>query len=96
MAQQTAGEIAPDLGWAGAPADDWGDVIVSSMAVPTVEEAIALKGFDVRTWFGLAGPAGMPKDVVERLNAEMRKALAVPEVRQKLEAVGGEISPSTW
>ena len=62
--------------------------------VPTVEEAIALKGFDVRTWFGLAGPAGIPKDVIGRLNVEMRKALDLPEVRQKLEAIGGEISPS--
>lgn len=63
--------------------------------VLTVEEAAALKGFDVRTWFGLAGPAGIPSDVIERLNSEMRKALANPDVRQKLEAIGGEISPST-
>jgi tripartite-type tricarboxylate transporter receptor subunit TctC len=63
--------------------------------VPTVEEAIGLKGFDIRTWFGLAGPAGIPNDVILRLNAEMQKALANPEVRQRLEAIGGEISPST-
>jgi len=63
--------------------------------VPTVEEAAGFKDFDVRTWFGLAAPAGMPLAVVARLNAEVRKALAVPEVRARLEKIGGEVQPST-
>jgi tripartite-type tricarboxylate transporter receptor subunit TctC len=63
--------------------------------VPTVEEALGIKDFDVRTWFGLAGPAGIPRPIVEKLNAELRKALTVSEVRDRLEKIGGEVRPST-
>jgi len=62
--------------------------------VPTVEEA-GIPGFEVISWTGLAGPANMPKPVVDRLNAEMRKALAVPEVKQRLEAMGGDPRATT-
>ena len=62
---------------------------------PTVEQATGFKDFDVRTWFGLAAPAGVPGAIVTRLNAEVRKALAVPEVRAKLEQIGGEVRPSS-
>ena len=58
--------------------------------VPTVEQAAGMQGYDVRTWFAMAGPAGMPKPVVDRLNAELRKAVAVPEVRARLAGIGGE------
>ena len=57
--------------------------------VPTIEEA-GFPGFEVISWTGLAGPAGMPKPVLERLNTEVRKAVATPEVKSKLEAMGGE------
>ncbi len=57
--------------------------------VPTVEQS-GLPGFEVISWTGLAGPANLPKPVLERLNSEMRKALAVPEVKTKLEAMGGD------
>jgi tripartite-type tricarboxylate transporter receptor subunit TctC len=63
--------------------------------VPTVEEELGIKDFDVRTWFGLAGPAGIPRPIVEKLNAELRKALMAPEVRDRLEKIGGEVRPST-
>jgi tripartite-type tricarboxylate transporter receptor subunit TctC len=62
--------------------------------VPTVDEA-AIPGFDVFSWTGLAGPAKLPKPIVDRLNAEVRKALAVPEVKQKLEAMGGDPRATT-
>jgi tripartite-type tricarboxylate transporter receptor subunit TctC len=58
--------------------------------IPTVEQALGIQDFDVRSWFAMAGPAGMPKPVVDRLNAEARKAVAVPEVRARLAGVGGE------
>jgi tripartite-type tricarboxylate transporter receptor subunit TctC len=58
--------------------------------VPTVEQALGLQGFDVRSWFAMAAPAGTPKPIVDRLNAEARKAIAVPEVRARLAALGGE------
>jgi tripartite-type tricarboxylate transporter receptor subunit TctC len=58
--------------------------------MPTFEQALGIKDYDVRTWFALAGPAGMPKPVLERLNAAVRKAVAVPEVRARLVSLGGE------
>ncbi|MCX8098263.1 MAG: tripartite tricarboxylate transporter substrate binding protein [Casimicrobiaceae bacterium] len=61
--------------------------------VPTLQEA-GFSGFDASTWFGFLAPAGTPKDVVARLNAEFNKALQQPELRKKLadqgaDAVGG-------
>jgi tripartite-type tricarboxylate transporter receptor subunit TctC len=62
--------------------------------VPTVAETI-LPGFEVISWTGMAGPANMPKPIVDRLNAEVRKAIAVPEVKQKLESMGGDPRATT-
>jgi tripartite-type tricarboxylate transporter receptor subunit TctC len=58
--------------------------------VPTVEQTLGIAGYDVRTWFAIAGPAGMPRPVLDRLNGEVRKAVAVPEVRARLAGIGGE------
>jgi tripartite-type tricarboxylate transporter receptor subunit TctC len=63
--------------------------------VPTLQEALALKDFDVRTWFALAGPAGLPAPLVARLNDELRKALGSADVRKGLATIGGEIAPTT-
>jgi tripartite-type tricarboxylate transporter receptor subunit TctC len=57
--------------------------------VPTVESQ-GIPGFEVISWTGLAGPAKLPKAVVERLNAEVLRALAMPDVKSKLEAMGGD------
>ena len=62
--------------------------------VPTVQEA-GVPGFDVTSWAGLATTAGAPRAIVERLHAEMHKALQVPEVRTRLESFGGEVRGST-
>jgi tripartite-type tricarboxylate transporter receptor subunit TctC len=62
--------------------------------VPTVAES-AIPGFEVISWTGLAGPPNLPKPIVERLNTELRKALAVPEVKSKLEAMGGDPRATT-
>jgi tripartite-type tricarboxylate transporter receptor subunit TctC len=62
--------------------------------VPTVAEA-GVAGFDVRSWIGLATTAGTPRPIVQRLNAEMQRALAVPEVRARLEDIGGEVRGGT-
>jgi len=43
---------------------------------------------DVSVWIGIAAPAGTPAAVVERLNGEFNKALAAPDVRTKLAALG--------
>lgn len=57
--------------------------------VPPVAQT--LPGFDVRSWTGLAAPKGTPRPVIERLNAEVRKALALPEVKARLEGLGNEV-----
>ena len=62
--------------------------------VPTVAES-AIPGFEVISWTGLAGPPNLPKPIVDRLNAELRKALAVPDVKSKLEAMGGDPRATT-
>jgi tripartite-type tricarboxylate transporter receptor subunit TctC len=57
--------------------------------VPTLAEA-GLKGFDIGTWFGVLAPAGTPKDVVARLNAEMVKVIRSDEFRQRMAEIGAE------
>ena len=54
---------------------------------PTVAES-GLPGFEFNSWFAVMAPAGTPKEIVARLNAEIRKALADPEVNDKLLAQG--------
>jgi tripartite-type tricarboxylate transporter receptor subunit TctC len=51
--------------------------------VPTVAE-LGYPGFEAATWSGLVAPAGTPKAVVDRLNAEVQKALGTAEMKQKL------------
>jgi len=51
--------------------------------VPTLEEA-GFSGFDGVQWYGIVGPANLPALVVERLNVEINKALATPELRARL------------
>jgi tripartite-type tricarboxylate transporter receptor subunit TctC len=55
--------------------------------VKTVAEQ-GFPGFDATSWGGMLAPAGTPKEVVARLNAELKKALADKEVQEKLEGVG--------
>jgi tripartite-type tricarboxylate transporter receptor subunit TctC len=62
--------------------------------VPTLAEA-GTPGADAETWWGIAGPAGMPADVVNALNAEINKALASPEVGTFLTNEGAEAEPMT-
>ena len=62
--------------------------------VPTVDEG-GIPGFEVISWTGMAGPANMPKPIVDRLNAALRKVLAVPEVKSRLEAMGGDARATT-
>jgi tripartite-type tricarboxylate transporter receptor subunit TctC len=62
--------------------------------VPTINES-GYKGFDVVTWFGFLAPAGTPKDVVTRLNAEFNKALLQLDLRKKLEDEGADAAGGT-
>ena len=62
--------------------------------VPTIAES-GFPGFEASAWYGVLAPAGTPKAVVTRLNAEILRALKIPEVKERLENVGFEIVGST-
>jgi tripartite-type tricarboxylate transporter receptor subunit TctC len=57
--------------------------------VPTFTE-MGIKDLVVEHWWGILGPAAMPREVVQRLNAEIGKAVAAPEVRERLASLGVE------
>jgi tripartite-type tricarboxylate transporter receptor subunit TctC len=61
--------------------------------LPTIGES--LKGFEADSWFGLMAPAGTPRDVIARLNAEVQKILATADIREKLLAQGGLVQGGT-
>jgi tripartite-type tricarboxylate transporter receptor subunit TctC len=62
--------------------------------VPTLAES-ALPGFEASTWFAVYAPAGTPRDVVMKLNAEINKTLALPDIRNRLLGAGVEPEGST-
>jgi tripartite-type tricarboxylate transporter receptor subunit TctC len=62
--------------------------------VPTIAES-GLPGYEASIWYGMLAPAGTPAPVVARINAELHKALAAPEVRAKLIENGFTITPGT-
>jgi tripartite-type tricarboxylate transporter receptor subunit TctC len=62
--------------------------------VPTVAEQ-GVPGYDVRSWAGLMAPAGTPKPVIDKLNAETLKAIQLPHVKTRLEEMGGDVRGST-
>jgi tripartite-type tricarboxylate transporter receptor subunit TctC len=62
--------------------------------VPTIAES-GYKGFEAVTWFGVLGPANLPKDVVTKLNADINKALKDPELAKKLGDQGADVAGST-
>ena len=59
---------------------------------PTIAES-GYPGFEASVWYGCFGPAGLPSAVVQRLHAEIQKALASAEVRDRLTNAGGEVLP---
>jgi tripartite-type tricarboxylate transporter receptor subunit TctC len=63
--------------------------------VPTVEEAAGLKGFDASSWFGLFAPAGPPRTVVDKIQADVAKALSQPAVRERFVAQGADPGGNT-
>lgn len=62
--------------------------------LPSMDEA-GVKGFDITSWQGYFGPANMPKDVVTRLNAEIRKIVETPSVKKDLAERGMEAFSGT-
>ena len=62
--------------------------------LPTVAES-GVPGFDISTWYGVWAPAGTPKDIVNKVAAEMAKVLQQPAVRERLAALGAEPAGNT-
>jgi tripartite-type tricarboxylate transporter receptor subunit TctC len=71
--------------------------VTSDQAWPSLPEvppaSAVLPGFEVRSWLGLAAPAGTPADVVQRLAAETHKALKEPDLLQALASAGSAATP---
>ncbi len=61
--------------------------------LPTVAETVP--GYEVDLWYGFIGPAGLPPDVVKRLNAEIAAALQLADVRQRLAGQGVDVGSGT-
>jgi tripartite-type tricarboxylate transporter receptor subunit TctC len=62
--------------------------------VPTVQEA-GVPDFDVSVWYGVFAAAATPQPIVQRLNAEIIRAMNVPEVKERIEASGYQVVGST-
>jgi len=56
---------------------------------PTVHES-GLPGFDVTSWYGIFGPAALPKDIVAKLNADVAAILGAADLKARLDALGAE------
>ncbi|MEA3154855.1 MAG: hypothetical protein QOK44_2444 [Betaproteobacteria bacterium] len=63
--------------------------------VPTIAEAANLRGFEAVSWYALVGPAGMPKEVVAKIQADVAKVIQLPDVREKLGNMGVDAVGST-
>jgi tripartite-type tricarboxylate transporter receptor subunit TctC len=68
--------------------------ISAAPEVPTFEEA-GLPGYEAVGWFGTVAPAGTSREIVNRLNLEIRNALLAPDVKERAIAAGAEPAPST-
>jgi tripartite-type tricarboxylate transporter receptor subunit TctC len=62
--------------------------------LPTLAES-GMPGFDAAAWQGIVVPTGTPADIVQKLNTEVNKALAHPDLRARLAAQGSEILGGT-
>src|SRR3954465_360483 len=61
--------------------------------VPTVAETVP--GCEITVWYGAFGPAGLPDDIIARLNGEISRALHLPEVKQRMADIAVEVAAST-
>ena len=62
--------------------------------VPTVAEG-GVTGYDVSVWFGLLAPAGTPREIVQKLNAEMTRILNIAEIKARIAGQGVEVQTGT-
>jgi tripartite-type tricarboxylate transporter receptor subunit TctC len=66
----------------------------SAPEIPTISEQ-GVPGFDATQWYGLVAPAGTPRPIVDRINAESARILRGPKLRPRLEAEGADPAPGT-
>ncbi|MGA8031549.1 MAG: tripartite tricarboxylate transporter substrate-binding protein, partial [Casimicrobiaceae bacterium] len=57
--------------------------------VPTLDES-GLKGYETIAWFGLLAPAGTPKPIIDKIQAEVARIVQLPDIRQRITVLGGE------
>jgi tripartite-type tricarboxylate transporter receptor subunit TctC len=62
--------------------------------VPTIAES-GYSGFENVDWYGIVAPAGTPREVIVRVNADLNRALALPEINERVNALGAEVAPGT-
>jgi tripartite-type tricarboxylate transporter receptor subunit TctC len=62
--------------------------------VPTIAES-GLPGYEVTNWYGVMAPAGIPKDVLTKLNGELVRILKLPDVQQRFQGEGGDIGANS-
>ena len=62
--------------------------------IPTLAES-GLPGFEASSWFALMAPAGLPKEVLARINAETARVMNLPDVRDKLTQLGLDVAPGS-
>lgn len=62
--------------------------------LPTISDS-GLRGFDIGTWFGVFAPAGTPREIVMRLNAEIARSLHTAVMKDRLATLGAEAMPNT-
>jgi tripartite-type tricarboxylate transporter receptor subunit TctC len=62
--------------------------------IPTIAEA-GVRDFEFTSWFGIFAPAGVPREIVAKLNGELVRIMAMPEIRERLPAMGNEAVGST-
>ena len=62
--------------------------------IPTIAES-GLPGFEATSWFALMAPAGLPREVLARINAETARVLSLPDVREKLTTLGLDVAPGS-
>ncbi len=62
--------------------------------IPTLAE-VGVKGYDSSQWFGMLAPAGTPPAIIAKINADLQRVLALPDVKERLASQGGDAKHST-
>ncbi len=75
-----------------ASVDRGGILEVGPRSAGSVLDELGVRGYEVNTWFGFIAPAGTPGEIVARLNSEMNRIFALPDVKENLASQGFELA----